>query len=117
MSELLDALQWPAMVATLLASWMVASQHRRKRSWGFWLFILSNVLWLAWGWHTRAWALMSLQLGLFVLNLRAARKNDPEKSPGPDPERAAPPGKPAGQASSRTPGRPGTRPASSSQRG
>jgi hypothetical protein len=79
MSELLDALQWPAMVATLVASWMVASQRKRKRSWGFWLFILSNVLWLAWGWHTKAWALMALQLGLFVLNLRAARKNDPSQ--------------------------------------
>ncbi|WP_298235012.1 hypothetical protein [uncultured Azohydromonas sp.] len=79
MSELLDALQWPAMAATLVASWMVASQRKRKRNWGFWVFILSNVLWLAWGWHTKAWALMALQLGLFVLNLRAARKNDPER--------------------------------------
>lgn len=82
MSELIDALQWPAMAATLVASWMVASQRKRKRNLGFWLFILSNVLWLAWGWHTKAWALMALQLGLFAMNLRAARKNDPDQDTG-----------------------------------
>jgi hypothetical protein len=114
MSELLDALQWPAMMATLLASWMVASQHKRKRSWGFWIFIASNVLWLAWGWHTKAWALMALQLGLFVLNLRAARKNDPEQDPGPEPAHEGLPGKTTGQKLPQSPGRPGTRPASSS---
>lgn len=98
MPELLDALQWPAMVATLVASWMVASQRKRKRNWGFWLFILSNVLWLAWGWHTKAWALMALQLGLFGLNLRAARKNDPaqdaqqDDSPGRGAARRSPAG-------------------------
>ncbi|WP_232539826.1 hypothetical protein [Azohydromonas aeria] len=74
----IDALQWPAMAATLIASWMVGSQRKRKRNWGFWLFIVSNLLWLAWGWHTQAWALMVLQLGLFGLNLRGARKNDPD---------------------------------------
>lgn len=98
MSELLDALQWPAMVATLAAAWMVASQRKRKRNWGFWVFILSNVLWLAWGWHTRAWALMALQLGLFALNLRAARKNDPEQDARQDdaPARGAARNAPAG---------------------
>lgn len=98
MSELLDALQWPAMVATLAAAWMVASQRKRKRNWGFWVFILSNVLWLAWGWHTKAWALMALQLGLFALNLRAARKNDPEKDARQDgaPARATARNAPAG---------------------
>lgn len=90
MSEFIDALQWPAMAATLVASWMVASQRKRKRNLGFWLFILSNVLWLAWGWHTKAWALMALQLGLFVLNLRAARKNDPDQdAPDAQPATAA----------------------------
>lgn len=101
MSELIDALQWPAMAATLVASWMVASQRKRKRNLGFWLFILSNVLWLAWGWHAKAWALMALQLGLFGLNLRAARKNDPEQE--------APDAPSAARAS------PGTRPGHSAQ--
>ena len=77
MDNHLDLLQWPAMVATLVAAWLVASQSRGKRSWGFWCFIASNLLWAAWGWHAQAWALIALQVGLFVLNLRGARKNEP----------------------------------------
>lgn len=74
MDQLLDAVQWPAMLVTLLAAWMVAAREPRKRSWGFWLFVLSNVLWAAWGWHTGAYALIALQIGLFALNLRGVRK-------------------------------------------
>ena len=74
----MNLLQWPAMVATLLAAWLVASQRRRRRSAGFWVFILSNLLWAVWGWHDRAYALITLQLGLFLLNVRGARKNEPE---------------------------------------
>lgn len=77
MQILLDALQWPAMVATLAAAWLVASQSKGKRNWGFWCFILSNLLWLAWGWHASAWAVMVLQVGLFALNVRGVRKNQP----------------------------------------
>jgi hypothetical protein len=77
MDSLLDALQWPAMVATLVAAWLVASQSKHQRNWGFWCFIVSNALWIAWGWHDRAYALIALQLGLFALNLRGARKTEP----------------------------------------
>ena len=80
MDAFLDALQWPAMLATLVAAWLVASQSRRKRSWGFWIFIASNLLWAAWGWHDGAYALIALQIGLFVLNLRGAKKNDPQSA-------------------------------------
>jgi hypothetical protein len=76
MMDPIDALQWPAMVATLAAAWLVASQSKAKRNWGFWCFILSNVLWLVWGWHDKAYALMALQLGLFALNLRGIRKTE-----------------------------------------
>jgi hypothetical protein len=74
---MLDALQWPAMAATLVAAWLVASQSKRRRSLGFWCFIASNVLWAVWGWHDGAWALIALQLGLFALNVRGAWKNEP----------------------------------------
>ena len=77
MDGLLDAVQWPAMLVTLVAAWLVASQSRHKRNWGFWCFVASNVLWVIWGWHAHAWALIALQFGLFVLNLRGARKNEP----------------------------------------
>ena len=73
---MLDALQWPAMAATLVAAWLVASQSKRRRGIGFWCFILSNVLWIVWGFHDRAWALVALQVGLFALNVRGASKND-----------------------------------------
>jgi len=73
---LLDALQWPAMVVTLVAAWLVASQRKSRREAGFWIFILSNLMWMAWAWHVRAWALIALQVGLFVLNVRGAFKND-----------------------------------------
>ncbi len=77
MDALLEAIQWPAMVATLVAAWLVASQSKRNRSWGFWCFIASNILWVVWAWHDHAYALIALQLGLFALNLRGAKKNEP----------------------------------------
>jgi hypothetical protein len=74
----LTAVQWPAMIITLVAAWLVASQTKRKRNWGFWCFIASNVLWIVWGWHDNAYALIVLQLGLFALNVRGAIKNEPQ---------------------------------------
>jgi hypothetical protein len=72
---ILDATQWPAMAATLIAAWLVGSQSPRKRQWGFGWFILSNFLWMAWGWYAAAYALIALQVGLFAINLRGRRKN------------------------------------------
>lgn len=66
------------MVATLAAAWLVASTRKRRRMVGFWVFIVSNVLWILWGWHADAFALIVLQVGLFVLNVRGVRKNEPE---------------------------------------
>jgi hypothetical protein len=74
--DYLDLLQWPAMVVTVLASWLVASDRESRRSTGFWVFLLSNVLWVAWGWHTRAYALIGLQFCLAAMNIRGARKAD-----------------------------------------
>lgn len=71
---LLDLLQWPAMVATIAAAWLVASNQPSRRNSGFWLFMLSNVLWIAWGVHAGAPALVALQLGLAAMNIRGAIK-------------------------------------------
>ncbi len=76
----LDLVQWPAMVVTVAAAWLVASDRRGRRNVGFWLFMLSNVLWIAWGWHSSAYALIVLQLCLAAMNIRGAKKTDP--SPG-----------------------------------
>ena len=75
MLSFLSFIQWPAMIVTLVAAWMVASERQFKRNWGFWLFLLSNVLWIVWGLHDHAYALIFLQLCLAFLNIRGAVKN------------------------------------------
>ena len=75
--EYIDLIQWPAMVATVVAAWLVASQKKRKREFGFWCFLFSNVLWVIWGLHDHAYALIALQIALAGLNIRGAYKNDP----------------------------------------
>ncbi len=69
------------MAASLCAAWLVASSSERRRAYGFWVFLLSNVLWVIWGVHTRSWALVALQLGLAAMNVRGLKKNDPDGTP------------------------------------
>lgn len=75
---MIDLFQWPAMILTITGAWLVASQTRKKRNIGFWVFLASNVLWVVWGWHDKAYALILLQLGLLGMNIRGIFKNDPE---------------------------------------
>jgi hypothetical protein len=63
------------MLVTLQASWLVASQRESARARGFWLFLVSNVLWIGWAWHSGAWALVVLQLGLAAMNIRGTYAN------------------------------------------
>jgi hypothetical protein len=72
--DVLDLLQWPAMIVTLAATWLVASSHRGRRNAGFWIFLVSNALWVAWGLHVGAPAVIVLQVCLVVMNLRGAVK-------------------------------------------
>lgn len=72
----MNLVQWPAMLVTIGASWLVASSHRRKRNWGFWLFLVSNALWVAWGLYSKAPALIVLQIALAAMNIRGAMKTD-----------------------------------------
>jgi hypothetical protein len=74
---LMNFIQWPAMIVTVIAAWLVASQRQFKRNWGFWLFLLSNVLWIAWGLVDRAYALIVLQVCLGFMNIRGTVKNRP----------------------------------------
>lgn len=75
--DYINQLQWPAMIVTALAAWLIASQAKRKRVIGFWLFLLSNFLWVIWGWHDQAYALIALQIALAILNFRGIYKNEP----------------------------------------
>ncbi len=72
----LDLVQWPAMAATILAAWLVASNRKTRRNIGFWVFLLSNALWVVWGVHDRAYALIALQIALAALNIRGVFKTE-----------------------------------------
>jgi hypothetical protein len=74
--DYLDYLQWPAMVVTVVAAYLVASRVPHKRAIGFWCFLASNVLWTVWGVHDRAYALVGLQFFLATLNIRGVYKNE-----------------------------------------
>lgn len=75
-NTLLDMLQWPAMAITLIAAFLVGARHAKKRIVGFYTFIVSNALWITWGVHDRAWALIALQTGLFAMNVRGIVRNE-----------------------------------------
>jgi hypothetical protein len=73
---LLDLVQWPAFAASVAAAWLVASNAPARRNVGFWIFLLSNVLWVVWGIHTGAMALIALQVCLAGLNIRGLYKTE-----------------------------------------
>ena len=60
------------------------SNHLRKAA--DWYETASNVMWVAWGWHAHAWALIALQFCLCVMNIRGAYKAE---SPTPDADAGA----------------------------
>lgn len=74
--DFVDLLQWPAMVASIIAAWLVASRTAHRRRAGFWCFLASNVLWVAWGLSTKAYALIVLQFALAAMNMRGVAKNE-----------------------------------------
>jgi len=75
-NTLIDFLQWPAMIITLCAAFLVGARHARRRIFGFYTFILSNALWIIWGVHDGAWALIALQAGLLAMNVRGIWRNE-----------------------------------------
>jgi len=71
----LDWVQWPAMLVTVFAAWLIGSQRPARRMTGFVCFSLSNLLWVIWGVYVEAYALIVLQIFLFLMNLRGFKKN------------------------------------------
>jgi len=71
----LSGMQWPAMVLSVLGAWFVADAAPSLRLFGFALFLAANLAWLAWGWHTRAWALVIMQAIFTVTSLRGVWSN------------------------------------------
>lgn len=80
MKEIVNALQWPAMAFTVLATYFVASKSKGKRNLSFWCYLVSNVLWVAWGVQDGAIALISLQFVLAALNIRGVVKTEQVES-------------------------------------
>jgi hypothetical protein len=79
----LDLLQWPAAILTLVGAWFVGSKRAGRRRLGFWLYLSSNVAWVAWGVPASAYAVVALQVFLAALNVRGMVKADPDvRSPG-----------------------------------
>ena len=72
----MDALQWPAMLITIAASWLVGCEAAARRKLGFWAYLVSNALWIAWGLDAGAQALVVLQIVLAVMNVRGERKSE-----------------------------------------
>ena len=64
------------MIATVLGAWWVGSQNKERRKWGFWIFLVSNVLWVIWGLYDHAYALIALQFALAAMNFRGVAKNE-----------------------------------------
>jgi hypothetical protein len=73
--EYLDWVQWPAMIVTVAAAWLVSSTLKSRREVGFWVFMTSNILWIVWGLYADAYALIFLQLALAGMNIRGMLKN------------------------------------------
>jgi hypothetical protein len=76
MDGFIDFLQWPAMAVSLIAAYLVGAKRAERRILGFWTFIFSNVLWIVWGWHDEAWALIALQVALLAMNVRGIFRNE-----------------------------------------
>ena len=51
---------------------------RRQTQAGFWVFLLSNVMWVVWGYHSGAPALITLQACWTAMNIRGAIKSRAE---------------------------------------
>ncbi|MFJ3367118.1 hypothetical protein [Pseudomonas sp. NPDC086251] len=73
--DYLDWVQWPAMLVTVMAAWLIGSRQPSSRVSGFICFMVSNILWVIWGYHTHAYALIVLQFCLCAVNLRGFKKN------------------------------------------
>ena len=79
MDDMLALLEWPAMAISLVAAYLLGSIHTTKRIVAFVMLIIGNLMWIGWGWGDGAKALIALNVGLMVLNIRAIMKNEEAK--------------------------------------
>ena len=78
MPDWINLVQWPAMAASITAAFLVGSSEKKRRNVGFWVFLVSNFLWLVWAIPENAWALVTLQVALGAMNVRGMLKTEEE---------------------------------------
>ncbi|RRV10827.1 hypothetical protein EGJ27_02755 [Pseudomonas sp. v388] len=71
----MEWVQWPAMMAIVLAAWLVGSKRAERRTMAFAVFIIGNLLWVLWGLHVEAYAVALLDIVLCGMNVRGFLKN------------------------------------------
>ena len=68
--ELLEILKWGASISGIVAAFMVALDYgRRITGWGFALFVLSSIAWIAGAFLGSDEPLLSQNLVLFGINI------------------------------------------------
>lgn len=72
---MIDWLQWPALLLSIVGAWCVGGRTSRLRLIGFWLFLLSNAAWASWGYGAAAWAVVISQLVFTITSIRGIRSN------------------------------------------
>ena len=86
---MLDVFQWPALAVTAVAVWLIATEGRPRRFWGFLFGLVATGLWAAWAWNAGAWGVAAAQAVLAVaLGRGAVRSRAPVAEPS-DQEREA----------------------------
>ncbi|MES2899284.1 MAG: hypothetical protein V4723_06110 [Pseudomonadota bacterium] len=83
MDDMLNLLEWPAMAISLVAAYLLGSINPTKRIVAFVMLIVGNLMWIGWGWGNEAKALIALNVGLMVLNVRGVFKNEEAKEEEP----------------------------------
>ncbi len=63
-----NALEWAGCATGLLGAWLLALNNRLS-GWGFAAFLVSNVLWIAFGVATGAAGLVVMQVGFTATSL------------------------------------------------
>ena len=67
------------MAVSLVAAYWMGSKKADKRIVAFLMLSAGNLMWIAWGWGEDAFALIALNVGLLLLNVRGILKNEKAK--------------------------------------
>jgi hypothetical protein len=67
-------LQWPAMIITVVSTWLIASKSETHRKAGFLGSLAANAVWIMWAVGSGALAVIALQVLLAFTNIRGVLK-------------------------------------------